>query len=157
MWIDDYFPNTLYSLHERFFAFKQETTVAEYREKFEDYSAPLDNLDNATLEGKFVDGLKDDVKIKLRVARAVGLDMMMETAQKLEDELIHFEEKYFGASFSPKPTARSSSTAQSKFIFRNLNMTIVYPFIFRKKEKKSSHDIFCVLICYMPIYANWAY
>ncbi|MDV3143394.1 MAG: hypothetical protein Q8761_03150, partial [Sweet potato little leaf phytoplasma] len=70
------------SLHERFFAFKQETTIAEYCEKFEDYSAPLDNLDNATLEGKFVDGLKDDIKIKLRVARPIGLDMIMETTQK---------------------------------------------------------------------------
>lgn len=86
------------NLHERFFTLKQESTVADYREKFEEFSAHLENLDNDTLEGKFVDGPKDDIKSKLRVNCLVGLILIMEMVQKLEDELLHFEEKYFGAA-----------------------------------------------------------
>lgn len=92
---------------------KQESTVAEYREKFEDYSAPLENLDNAILEGKFVDGLKEDIKFKLHVCRPVGFDAIMDTTRKMEDELLHFEDKYFEASFTPKLVAQGPNQTSS--------------------------------------------
>lgn len=60
------------TLHERFFVLKQETTVADYREKFEEYFAPLDNLDDDTLEEKFIDGLRKEIKVEMRINLPLG-------------------------------------------------------------------------------------
>lgn len=99
--------------------------MAEYRDKLEEFSVPLENLDNDTLERKFVDGLKEDIKIKLRVNRPVGLNLIIETTQKLKDELLHFEEKYSRATFNPKASVQSPSSlsGSSKSICMVLNPT----------------------------------
>lgn len=99
------------TLHARFLALKQESIVVDYREKFEEYSAPLDNLDDDTLEGKFIDGLIEDIKVEMKISKPVVLNLKMEMVQKIEDKLLHSEAKRTGASLSSKVVGQNNNTS----------------------------------------------
>lgn len=66
-------------------------------DNFEEYLTPLKALDDDTLEGKFIDGLSDDIKMELGVNLPIGFTRQIEMAHKIEDKSIHQE-----GNFSPK-------------------------------------------------------
>ncbi|KAF7810715.1 Retrovirus-related Pol polyprotein from transposon 17.6 [Senna tora] len=71
--------------YEVLMALKQTGTVAEYREKFELFSAPLKDAPEDMLIGTFLNGLKEEIRAELRMVRAQNLLEVMDMAHKIED------------------------------------------------------------------------
>lgn len=61
--------------------------VNECRQQFEVLSAPLEGALDDVLEGNFINGLKAEIKVKLRLLSPRGLEHAMELAQQIEDKL----------------------------------------------------------------------
>ncbi|KAA0037917.1 ty3-gypsy retrotransposon protein [Cucumis melo var. makuwa] len=70
----------------RFLAIKQEGTVSEYLQKFEELSAPLPEMAEEVLEGTFTNGLDPRIRKEVFSMRAVGLEDLMEAAQLAEEK-----------------------------------------------------------------------
>ncbi|KAA0047599.1 ty3-gypsy retrotransposon protein [Cucumis melo var. makuwa] len=71
----------------RFLAIKQEGTVEEYLQRFEELSAPLPEIAEDVLEGTFTNGLDPIIRIEVFSMRALGLEDMMEAAQLAEEKI----------------------------------------------------------------------
>ena len=70
----------------RFLAIRQEGTVGEYLQKFEELSAPLPEMAEEVLEGTFTNGLDPRIRKEVFSMRAVGLEDLMEAAQLAEEK-----------------------------------------------------------------------
>ncbi|KAA0034006.1 ty3-gypsy retrotransposon protein [Cucumis melo var. makuwa] len=68
----------------RFLAIKQEGSVSEHLQKFEELSAPLPEMVEEVLEGTFANGLDPIILKEVFSMRVVGLEDMMEVAQLAE-------------------------------------------------------------------------
>ncbi|XP_038708231.1 uncharacterized protein LOC120003349 [Tripterygium wilfordii] len=64
---------------------RQDGTIAEYREKFEQLSAPLKDISEEMLAGIFVNGLKDVIRVEVKMSPNLSLMDLMELAQRVED------------------------------------------------------------------------
>ena len=73
------------TVEEQFLALWQWGSVKDYRLCFETLAAPLEEMPEALLEGHFVNGLKVDIRAKMRVLRLIGLEEMMDLAQRIEE------------------------------------------------------------------------
>lgn len=73
---------------ERLFALKQDGSVDEFIEDFEDLSAHVDNLDDESLESIFKNGLKPELKALIRMLKPKGLPEMISTALEMEANII---------------------------------------------------------------------
>lgn len=87
------------SLYEQWLATEQTTTVAEYRRKFIEMAAPLDGIPETILMGKFVNGLKEELKAEIRVLNPMSLDQAMEMAGRVEERNRIYGPKRPSASF----------------------------------------------------------
>ena len=67
---------------------QQETTVREYRRRFEQFSADLKDMSDATLESKFMCGLREEIQSEIRKLNPVGLEAKMLMAQVIEDDQV---------------------------------------------------------------------
>lgn len=76
------------TLMARFLALKQDGTVAEFRKKFEIYSAPIPHVAEDVLENSFLNGLKPQIRADVLSRRPIGLEEIMEEAQLVEDRNI---------------------------------------------------------------------
>lgn len=70
---DRFRPSQEGNLMSRFLGVKQETTVAEFRKRFEIFSAPLPNLAEEVLENTFLNGLCAVVRAEVISRRPVVL------------------------------------------------------------------------------------
>ncbi|TYK03081.1 ty3-gypsy retrotransposon protein [Cucumis melo var. makuwa] len=70
----------------RFLAIKQEGTVGEYLQKFEELSASLPEMAEEVLEGTFTNGLDPRIRKEVFSMRVVGLEDLMEAAQLAEEK-----------------------------------------------------------------------
>ncbi|KAA0045702.1 ty3-gypsy retrotransposon protein [Cucumis melo var. makuwa] len=70
----------------RFLAIKQEGSVSEYLQKFEELSAPLPEMAEEVLEGTFTNGLDPRIRKEVFAMRVVGLEDLMEAAQLAEEK-----------------------------------------------------------------------
>ncbi|KAA0065906.1 transposon Tf2-1 polyprotein isoform X1 [Cucumis melo var. makuwa] len=68
----------------RFLTIKQETTVEEYRNRFDKYLAPVAFLQTVVLEETFMNGLSPWLKAEVEVLEPRGLVQMMKLALKIE-------------------------------------------------------------------------
>lgn len=59
--------------------------MAEYRRAFETLAASVTGMTEEVLESTFINRLKPDIKIEVRLLSPVGLGQLMEVAQKVED------------------------------------------------------------------------
>lgn len=75
------------SLHEQWLALVQEGSVQEYRRKFIELSAPLDNISDESALGNFINGLKPKIKVEVRILEPRNLGRAMDLAQKIEEKL----------------------------------------------------------------------
>lgn len=73
------------SLCEKILAVKQEGSVAEFRRTFKTLAAPVVGLTEEVLESTFINGLKPEIKVEVRLLSPIGLGQLMEVAQKVED------------------------------------------------------------------------
>lgn len=74
------------SLYEQWLATIQETPVQEYRRKFIETTAPLDQISESLLLGHFINGLKEDVKVEVRLLSPMNLEHAMEIVVKVEEK-----------------------------------------------------------------------
>lgn len=58
----------------------------EYRRKFIETAAPLEGVSEDILMGHFINGLKDEIKAKVRVLHPVSLEQAMELAARIEEK-----------------------------------------------------------------------
>ncbi|KAL0560786.1 hypothetical protein IC582_001199 [Cucumis melo] len=76
----------------RFLTIKQETTVEEYRNRFDKLLAPVASLPTVVLEETFMNGLNPWLKSKVETLEPNGLAQMMKLALKIENrELVRKE------------------------------------------------------------------
>lgn len=73
------------SLYEQWLATTQTSTVLEYRRQFIETSTPLDHLSENTLLGQFSNGLKDEIRVEVRLLNLVNLEQGMVLAIKVEE------------------------------------------------------------------------
>ncbi|KAL0545922.1 hypothetical protein IC582_015819 [Cucumis melo] len=71
----------------RFLAIKQEGSVGEYLQRFEELSAPLPEMAEDVLVGAFTNGLDPVIRTEVFAMRAVGLEDMMDAARLAEEKL----------------------------------------------------------------------
>ena len=74
-------------LHERWFALVQDGNTQEYRQKFIELSAPLENVSDEVALGNFINGLKPKIKVEVRILEPSNLGQAMELAPKIEEKL----------------------------------------------------------------------
>ncbi|KAA0067257.1 transposon Tf2-1 polyprotein isoform X1 [Cucumis melo var. makuwa] len=87
----------------RFLTIKQETTVEEYRNRFDKLLAPVASLPTVVLEETFMNGLNPWLKSEVETLEPNGLAQMMKLALKIENkELVRKECGLISASiFKP--------------------------------------------------------
>ncbi|TXG60193.1 hypothetical protein EZV62_014766 [Acer yangbiense] len=76
------------SLHEQFLALRQQGTVKEYRRKFIEFLALLDNVSDEITLSQFINGLNPEIQNELRVLDPINLDRAMDLAQRIESKLM---------------------------------------------------------------------
>lgn len=59
---------------------RQDETVMAYRLAFEMLMAPIEEISDAILEDHFINRLRPEIRAKIRVMKAEGLDQIMELA-----------------------------------------------------------------------------
>ncbi|KAA0054257.1 ty3-gypsy retrotransposon protein [Cucumis melo var. makuwa] len=89
----------------RFLAIKQEGTVKEYLQRFEELAAPLPEMAEDVLEGTFTNGPDPRIRTEVFSMWVVGLEDMMEAAQLAE-------EKVEVAKNGPNPYLKETKIAQ---------------------------------------------
>ncbi|KAL9444267.1 hypothetical protein AB3S75_017449 [Citrus x aurantiifolia] len=75
------------SLHEQWLALTQSSSVREYRQKFIELSAPLENITEELALGNFINGLKPEIRVEVRILEPSNLGRAMELAQKIDEKL----------------------------------------------------------------------
>lgn len=75
------------SLYEQWLSTTQTTSVDEYRRKFIETAAPLEQLSENILLGHFINGLKEEIKAEVRLLHPVNLEQAMEIAVRVEDKM----------------------------------------------------------------------
>ncbi|KAA0037088.1 ty3-gypsy retrotransposon protein [Cucumis melo var. makuwa] len=71
----------------KFLAVKQEGSVSEYLQRFEELSVPLPEIAEEVLEGTFTNGLDPIIRKEVFSMRAVGLEDMIEAAELAEEKI----------------------------------------------------------------------
>ena len=59
--------------------------VAEYRRKFIELLAPLENIPEEVAKGQFINGLAEGIKAELRVSGPTNLDQPMDLARGINE------------------------------------------------------------------------
>lgn len=75
------------SLQEQWLAHRQGGSVTDYRLKFIELIAPLDNVSEEMSLGQFLNGLKEDIRAEVRLLGPVTVDHAMELAQMVENKI----------------------------------------------------------------------
>lgn len=74
------------NLYEVLIALQQTRIVAQYREDLELLSAPLKDVDDEVLMGIFINGLREEIKAKLRLSKLGTLTQIMDQSQRIEEK-----------------------------------------------------------------------
>lgn len=105
------------SLHEQWLAHQQTGNVGDYRRKFIELLAPLDRVPEEIAKGQFLNGLKEEVRVEVRLLGPTNLDNAMDLALMVEDKLrIGHNKKDFsrmGATSNSKGVSTNSTPAWS--------------------------------------------
>lgn len=104
------------TVEERFMALRQWGTVRDYRNCFETLASPIEEMPEAVLEGHFVNGLKPEIRAEIRVLRPLGLENIMEMAQRIEDR----NQVLQGNRFGYDPSKVTPQPASTPMVQRNL-------------------------------------
>lgn len=79
-------PSSGGSLCEQWLATTQLTTVTEYRKKFIETAAPLARIPEDILMGQFLNGLKEEIRVEVRLLNPMSLEQAMELALRVEEK-----------------------------------------------------------------------
>lgn len=75
------------TLQEQWLSHTQAGTVSDYRLKFIELLAPLDNISEELALGQFLNGLKNEIRAEVRLLGPVSVDHAIELALMMEDKL----------------------------------------------------------------------
>ena len=108
------------SLHEQWLALVQDDSEQEYCRKFIELSTPLENVFDEVALGNFLNGLKPEIRIEVRILEPNNLGQAMELAQNIEEKLwVTITLKQLGgfprASGTTQGTNMPSKASQSTF------------------------------------------
>lgn len=78
--LHQFLPLKVGSLHEQWLTTTHTTMVLEYRQRFIEIVAPLSDIPEILLMGQFINGLKEDVKVEVRLLKPLTLEQNMEVA-----------------------------------------------------------------------------
>lgn len=109
---DRFRPSQEGNLMSRFLAIKQETTVAEFRKRFEFFPATIPGLAEEVMENTFLSGLCLAIRAEVISRRPVGLDEIMKEAQLVEDRNLAIELAW--EEIRPKTESASRPAANTK-------------------------------------------
>ncbi|XP_021773532.1 uncharacterized protein LOC110737482 [Chenopodium quinoa] len=86
--LSEFRPSHSGTLHEQWLAVTQEGSgsVAEYRRKFIEMAAPLEDVPKSIMLGQFIHGLNREVKSELRLLNPPNLERAMEMAGRIEEK-----------------------------------------------------------------------
>lgn len=73
-------------LCEQWLATTQTSSVMEYRRRFIQTAAPFDRLPEDIMLGQFLNGLKEDIRVKVRLLNPISLEQAMELALRMEEK-----------------------------------------------------------------------
>lgn len=73
------------SVSEELLSIVQMTTVKDYRLRWEMLASRVPDVPDHVLEGSFVRGLQENIKVGLHILQPMGLANIMDTAQRLEE------------------------------------------------------------------------
>lgn len=73
------------SLCEQWLATSQTSTVTDYRRNLIETAAPLDRLPEDIMMGPFLNGLKEDIRVEVRLLNPISLEQAMELALRVEE------------------------------------------------------------------------
>lgn len=109
------------SLHEQWLAVEQTSTVTEYKRRFIELIAPLENVPEPLAMGQFINGLKKDIRAEIRVMGPRSLDHAMEMAAKVEEKQRYSQNPRSGppnkhSFFSQNQVGRPTSSYQTSFM-----------------------------------------
>lgn len=124
--------NSTGSLQEQWLAHRQGGNVSDYRLKFIELLAPLDNVSEEMTLGQFLNGLRDDIRAEVRLLGPLTVDHAMELAHMVEEKFKHSKQRgemktglttftkpfpYGGSSAltSPRSSATSYTTSPKSF------------------------------------------
>lgn len=74
------------TLCEQWLAVKQTGTVAEFRQKFIEMASPIEHIPESMLMAHFVNGLKDEIRVEVRMLGLYTLEQAMDLALKVEEK-----------------------------------------------------------------------
>ena len=74
------------TLLDRLFCLRKTDSVQEFRCRFETLTGPLRDVAAPVLEIAFVNGLREDFRVELRLWSLIGLPQIMNTTQQIEDK-----------------------------------------------------------------------
>lgn len=73
------------SLYEQWLATTQVSTVNDYKRRFIETAAPLDRIAENILMGQFINGLKEEIRVEVRLLNPVNVEQAMELASRVEE------------------------------------------------------------------------
>lgn len=80
---------------------QQETTIREYRLRFEQFFVNFTDMSDATLESKFVCGLKEKIQREIRKLNSMDLEGKMLMAQVIKNDKVVQLKRIHGTSKNP--------------------------------------------------------
>lgn len=133
-----FLPSQHGSLCARFLSIRQEGTVEEYCQRFEEWSAPLPQLSEEVLEDTFTNELDPVIRAEIFCLEPNGLEEMMRMAQKIEARMSAIKEthefpltklqKNSGGPFVSKTTSKPYESTQMR------SVTLAEKVPFNKRE-----------------------
>lgn len=78
-------PLNVGSLHEQWLATTQTSTVLEYRQRFIEMASSLKDVPDSLLMGQFINGLKEEIKVEVRLLNPLTLEQTMEGVPRVEE------------------------------------------------------------------------
>lgn len=103
------------TLHEQWLAHQQTGSVGEYRRRLIELLAPLDRVPEEIAKGQFLNGLKEEVKVEVRLLGPRNLDHVMDLALMVEDKLKIWSNKKTESRYSPSFRSLSSYAPSPPF------------------------------------------
>lgn len=86
------------TLHEQWLAHQQTGTVADYRRRFIELLAPIEGVHEEIATGQYINGLKEDIRVEVRILDPITLDQAMELSMRIDEKL----------KLSPRPKSNGS-------------------------------------------------
>lgn len=110
------------TLHEQWLALVQDGSVQDYRRRFIELSAPLENISDEVALGNFINGLKPEIRVEVRILEPSNLGRAMDLAQRIEEKLwiTKAHKPFSGVTRAGTGTSRGSivPSEASRSIFR---------------------------------------